>query len=136
MNRWTFAISELTVRHAQALLHRHLRPASLPRALHQSLPAEGRADIRHAAVNAWGIAKILHTFTGNLTSDPHNRRDWILTAVWAYSMDFVAAGLIFMVLSSIYLWLKQPRKLLPGAVCLVLGSLLCGLFCFGLRWWM
>ena len=36
--------------------------------------------------------------------------------------------------SSIYLWLKQPRKLLPGALCLALGSLLCGLFCFGLRW--
>lgn len=96
--------------------------------------AQGRADIRHAAVNAWGIAKILHTFTGNLASDPRNRRDWPLTAVWAYSMDFVAAGLIFMVLSSIYLWLKQPRKLLPGALCLALGSLLCGLFCFGLRW--
>jgi uncharacterized protein len=96
--------------------------------------AQGRADIRHATVNAWGIAKILHTFTGNLASDPRNRRDWTLTAVWAYSMDFVAAGLIFMVLSSIYLWLKQPRKLLPGALSLALGSLLCGLFCFGLRW--
>jgi len=96
--------------------------------------AHGHADIRHATVNAWGIAKILHTFTGNIANDPRNRRDWRLTAVWAYSMDFVAAGLIFMVFSSIYLWLKQPRKLLPGAFCLVLGSLLCGLFCFGLRW--
>lgn len=96
--------------------------------------AQGRAEIRHAKVNAWGIAKILHTFTGNSSSDPRNRRDGFLTAVWAYSMDFVAAGLIFMVLSSIYLWLKQPNKLLPGAVCLALGSLLCGLFCFGLRW--
>jgi hypothetical protein len=98
--------------------------------------AHGQADIRHAAVNAWGIAKILHTFTGNLASDPRNRRDWALTAVWAYSMDFVAAGLIFMVLSSLYLWLKQPQKLLPGAISLALGSLLCGLFCVGLRWWM
>lgn len=94
----------------------------------------GRAEIRHADVNAWGIAKILHTFTGNLANDPRNRRDWALTAVWAYSMDFVAAGLIFMVLSSIYLWLKQPRKRLTGAVCLALGCLVCGLFCLGLRW--
>ena len=95
---------------------------------------QGRADIRHATVNAWGIAKVLHTFTGNLANDPRNRRDWALTAIWAYSMDFVAAGLIFMVLSSIYLWLKQPRKLLPGALCLALGSILCGFFCYGLRW--
>jgi hypothetical protein len=96
--------------------------------------AQGRADIRHASVNAWGIAKILHTFTGNISSDPRNRRDWTLTAVWAYSMDFVAAGLIFMVFSSLWLWLKQPGKLVPGACCLALGSILCGLFCFGLRW--
>ncbi|HUS34215.1 MAG TPA: hypothetical protein VM680_02570 [Verrucomicrobiae bacterium] len=96
--------------------------------------AQGRADIRHASVNAWGIAKILHTFTGNYASDPRNRRDWALTAVWAYSMDFVAAGLIFMVFSSIYLWLKQPQKLLAGGLCLALGTFGCILFCFGLRW--
>jgi hypothetical protein len=96
--------------------------------------AKGHADIRHASVNPWGIAKILHTFTGNYPADPRNRRDWSLTALWAYSMDFVAAGLIFMVLSSIYLWLNQPAKRLPGALCLALGSLLCALFCFGLRW--
>jgi hypothetical protein len=96
--------------------------------------AQGRADIRHASVNAWGIAKILHTFTGNISSDSRNRRDWTLTAVWAYSMDFVAAGLIFMVFSSLWLWLKQPGKFVPGACCLALGSILCGLFCFGLRW--
>jgi hypothetical protein len=96
--------------------------------------AHGHADIRHATVNAWGIAKILHTFTGSPSTDPRNRRDWILTAIWAYSMDFVAAGLIFMVMSSLYLWLKQPAKLLPGALCLASGSLICGLFCFGLRW--
>ncbi len=93
-----------------------------------------QAHVRHATVNTWGIAKILHTFTGNIANDPRNRRDGYLTAIWAYSMDFVAAGLIFMVLSSIYLWLKQPNKLLPGALCLAAGSLLCGLFVFGLRW--
>jgi hypothetical protein len=96
--------------------------------------AHGHADIRHATVNPWGIAKILHTFTGNAATDPRNRRDSSLAAIWAYSMDFVAAGLIFMVLSSIYLWLKQPAKLIPGAICLALGSILCALFCFGLRW--
>jgi len=95
---------------------------------------KGSADIRHATVNPWGIAKILHTFTGNYATDPRNRRDSSLAAIWAYSMDFVAAGLIFMVLSSIYLWLKQPAKLVPGAICLALGTLLCALFCLGLRW--
>jgi hypothetical protein len=54
--------------------------------------------------------------------------------MWAFSMDAVAAGLIFMVLSSLYMWLKLPRKRLLGAVVLALGSLICGLFCLGLRW--
>ncbi len=49
-------------------------------------------------------------------------------------MDAVAAGLIFMVLSSLYMWLQLPQKRLPGAIALGLGSLICGLFCFGLRW--
>jgi hypothetical protein len=96
--------------------------------------AHGEADIRHATVNAWGIAKVLHTFTGNIANDPRNRRDWALTAIWAWSMDFVAAGLIFMVFSSLYLWLKQPRKRLLGGLCLGLGFLVCAMFCFGLRW--
>ena len=32
------------------------------------------------------------------------------------------------------MWLQLPKKRLPGAVALGLGSLVCGLFCVGLRW--
>lgn len=77
---------------------------------------------------------MLHTFTGVQMDDPRNSRDWAPTSVWAYSMDAVAAGFIFMVLSSLYMWFELPGKRLPGAVALGLGSLLCGLFCVGLRW--
>jgi len=49
-------------------------------------------------------------------------------------MDAVAAGLIFLVLSSLYMWLEFPQKRLPGAIFLGLGSLICGLFFVGLRW--
>ena len=61
-------------------------------------------------------------------------RDWTLTTVWAYSMDAIAAGLIFMVLSSLYMWWELPQKRLYGVVALGLGSVVCGLFCLGLRW--
>jgi len=54
--------------------------------------------------------------------------------VWAFSMDAVAAGMIFMVLSSLYMWWELPQKRLLGAVVLGIGSLGCGLFCIGLRW--
>ncbi|HEV8542470.1 MAG TPA: hypothetical protein VGR78_08760 [Verrucomicrobiae bacterium] len=49
-------------------------------------------------------------------------------------MDVVAAGLIFMVLSSLYMWFELPPKRLPGAIALAFGSFCCGLFCIGLRW--
>ena len=96
--------------------------------------AAGRATVRRADVNLWGIMKTLHAFTGNVADDPRNSRDWALTYLWAYSMDAVAAGLIYMVLSSIYMWLRLPEKRLPGAIALLLGCVSCGLFCLGLRW--
>jgi hypothetical protein len=93
-----------------------------------------RATIRQADVNLWGIMKTLHSFTGNIADDSRNHRDWILTYVWAYAMDAVATGLIFMVLSSIYMWLKFPDKRRLGIIVLTLGCVSCGLFCIGLRW--
>jgi hypothetical protein len=96
--------------------------------------ARRRVAVQQSDVNLWGVLRALPTFTGVQMDDPRNRRDWALTSLWAYSMDAVAAGLTFMVLSSIYMWFKLPQKRLPGAVVLGLGLLSCGLFCVGLRW--
>ena len=96
--------------------------------------ALNRVTLRHSEVNLWGVMKVLHVFSGVQLDDIRQSRDWALTTVWAYSMDAVAAGLIFMVLSRLYMWWELPQKRLWGAVALALGSLICGLFCFGLRW--
>jgi hypothetical protein len=95
---------------------------------------KGNATVRQANVNLWGIMKVLHVFEGNVTDGLPNHRDWALTYLWAYSMDAVAAGLIFMVLSSVYMWLQLPQKRWTGGIVLALGCLSCGLFCLGLRW--
>ena len=95
---------------------------------------QGSATVRQADVNLWGVMKVLHVFDGNVADDPRNGRDWALTTLWAYSMDAVAAGLIFMILSSVYMWLQLPAKRRLGAIVLGLGTLSCGLFCLGLRW--
>lgn len=92
-----------------------------------------RVSLRHSEVNAWGVMKALHVFSGVQLDDPRQSRDWTLTTVWVYSMDAAAAGVILMVLSSLYMWWELPLKRRPGAVMLGLGSLLCALFCFGLR---
>jgi hypothetical protein len=96
--------------------------------------ARKRVTVRQANVNLWGVVKVLHTFTGFPTDDTPKRRNWVLTSIWAYSMDAVAAGLVFMVLSSLYMWFKLPQKRLPGAVVIGFGLLNCGLFCIALRW--
>ena len=96
--------------------------------------AQKRVAVRQSDVNLWGVIRVLHTFTGIQVDGAPTRRDWALTTVWAFSMDAVAAGLIFMVLSSLYMWFELPQKRLLGAVILGLGSLSCGLFCIGLRW--
>jgi hypothetical protein len=93
-----------------------------------------RVHVRQADVNLWGVIKVLHAFTGIQIDDPRQSRDWALTTMWALSMDAVAAGLIFMVLSSLYMWFKLPQKRFSGLVVLGLGTIVCGLFCFGLRW--
>ena len=96
--------------------------------------ARKRVAVQRSDVNLWGVIRALHTFTGVQMDDPRNRRDWVLTSVWAYSMDAIAIGLIFMVLSSLLMWFKLPQKRTSGAVILVLGTLLCAWFCAGLRW--
>jgi hypothetical protein len=96
--------------------------------------AQAKVTVRDAEVNVWGVMKVLHTFSGVQMDDPRNRRDWALTSMWALSMDVVAAGLIFMVLSSLYMWFRLPEKRVGGVVALGLGAIACGLFCFGLRW--
>jgi len=77
---------------------------------------------------------VLHTFTGVRANDPKNRRDWILTTIWALSMDALAVGLILMVLSSLYMWYRLRSKRAVGFIVLLLGVLTCGFFVFGLQW--
>ena len=66
--------------------------------------------------------------------DSRNQRDWLFTKLWAWSMDAVAIGLIFMVLSSFYMWYQLPSKRLLGSIALFLGFASCILFCVGLKW--
>jgi hypothetical protein len=95
---------------------------------------QGRVKVMLTEFNGWGVLRTLHTFVGVNPDDPRNQRDWVLTSVWALSMDAVAAGVVFLVLSSFYMWwgLKEKRK--PGLVALALGIAVCWLFVFGLRW--
>ncbi len=92
--------------------------------------------LQRTEVNAWGVMHVLHTFTGMSAASPRNQRDWILTTVWAISMDAVAAGLIFMVFSSYIMWYRLKAKRVGGTIALALGFVICGAFVAGLGWLM
>lgn len=95
---------------------------------------QNRATVQRIDLNAWGVMRILHTFTGVRMADPANQRDWSMTTLWAFCMDALALDQILMVLSGIYMWWDQKRKRWLGLIALGAGALSCGLFVIGLRW--
>ena len=96
--------------------------------------ASGHAVVHRSRLNVWGVMNQLHTFTGAPAGDTRNERDWLLTTVWALSMDAVALGLIWMVISSYVMWYRLPTKRRVGIVALMLGFATCAAFVAGLRW--
>jgi len=96
--------------------------------------AQRRASVLQTDINAWGVMNVLHTFSGTRANNPNAKRDWVLTTVWVFAMDVLAAGLLLMVLSSYYMWyrLKQKRRL--GLIALTAGAISCGFFAAGLAW--
>jgi hypothetical protein len=115
---WLFALSGLLLNHPSWTFHEHWKN-------------------RHETNYEWPIIAPGPDALGDLAQARDIMRQLGISGdiLWtAYSMDVVAAGLIFMVLSSVYMWLQLPRKRRSGAIVLALGCLSCGLFCFGLRW--
>lgn len=51
---------------------------------------------------------------------------------WAVAVDAVAAGILFWVLSGVYLWWRQPRVRVFGGVCFVGGLLIFGVLAWRL----
>lgn len=95
---------------------------------------QNQTSVLQIDLNAWGVSRLLHTFTGIRASNPANGRDWIMTSIWAYCMDAVALGSILVVLSSLYMWWRQTEKRRLGLIALTLGLACCGYFVFVLRW--
>ena len=94
---------------------------------------QGSVKVERTELNAWGIMRILHTFTGSRINDTKNQRDWVLTTIWALSMDAVALGMVMMVLGGVYMWFGLKGKRILGLAALVLGIVTCGWLLFGLR---
>jgi hypothetical protein len=76
--------------------------------------------------------QVFHTFSGSRFNQPSSRRDWIVTSIWVWGMDALAAGLMVMVVGSYYMWWRLKKKRGLGLVVLATGFTCCGAFVAGL----
>ncbi|MEO8075207.1 MAG: PepSY-associated TM helix domain-containing protein [Acidobacteriota bacterium] len=94
--------------------------------------AQNRASVQHFDNSGLASFRIFHTFSGSRFNSPSTQRDWILTTLWVFSMDALAAALIVMVLGSYYMWYRLKAKRRLGLAVLAAGVLGCGGFLAGL----
>ncbi len=93
----------------------------------------GRASIQRIDVDGWGVLHMLHTFNGVDVNNPDRKRDWFATTLWVVAMDAICVGLIVMVLSGLYMWIRAYQKRWIGWVLLGAGTSCCAFFIFGLK---
>jgi hypothetical protein len=115
---------------AASMAFRVTRPG---RSWNVTMEPAGHVAVEQTDINGWGLIRVLHTFTGVRTGDTRNDRDWMLTTIWALSMDAVALGMCLMVVSGVYLWIGLPGKRKLGLASLLAGVAASGLFVLGLR---
>ena len=75
--------------------------------------------------------QIFHTFSGSRFTQPESRPDWIMTRIWVFAMDALAAGLIVMVLGSYYMWWRLKKRKALGVAMLFLGVATSAVFVAG-----
>ncbi|MEN3338124.1 MAG: putative PepSY TM-like [Acidobacteriota bacterium] len=93
---------------------------------------QSRASVQHFENSRLAAVRIFHTFSGSRFNTSGSRRDWMLTSVWVFSMDALAAALIVMVLGSYYMWYRLKAKRRLGVIVLTGGVVSCGVFLTGL----
>jgi len=101
--------------------------------------AQVRVDVnaKHAYIKAFENGRlhafqIFHTFSGSRFNQPASQRDWIVTSVWVWAMDALAAGVIVMVFGSYYMWWRLKKRKALGMVALCAGVTSCAVFVAGL----
>ena len=80
------------------------------------------------------MLEILHTFTGvrGIWRESNPKRDWIPTIIWSFGMDVLSIGLIFLVVSSLYMGFQLKEKRRWILITFGLGVLVCSFFIWGL----
>ena len=97
--------------------------------------ATGHTRVLEITLSTLDTFKTMHTHNGlKMTfNEPAPLRDWGMTSVWTFFMDALSIGLIFMVLSSMYMWYQLRTGRILGLAITVAGFLSAAFFLWGLR---
>jgi hypothetical protein len=71
--------------------------------------------------NWWGKIRTLHSFNGVNKNNRELRPNWIITRLWQFSMNAIAAGLIIICITSWITWFKSKKSLVTGSILLITG---------------
>lgn len=83
--------------------------------------------------NLAGTIRTLHTFNGMNRNNETQRPYWVITKIWRYSMDGIAAGLMLLSLSSWLMWFKVRKKFAYSLPVFIAGLGIAAYFIFMLR---
>lgn len=86
---------------------------------------DNRASVQQFTNSHLARFRILHTFSGSRYNQPASTRDWILTKVWVFAMDALAAAIVVMVLGSWYMWWRLKQQHALGVLILLAGAVTC-----------
>ncbi len=92
------------------------------------------AAVRFNAAEPLAVLESLHVFSGvrPIFRESVPVRDWLATQVWSFSMDALSVGLIFLVISSYYMWYLIKDKRALGLLAVILGVASCSYFIWGM----
>lgn len=93
---------------------------------------QNRATVQHFTNGHLSRFRTLHTFSGSRYNQPSSERDWVVTSIWVFAMDALAAALMVMVSGSYYMWWRLKKRHGLGVAVLLLGFLACGWFVSGI----
>lgn len=95
----------------------------------------GRTRVRETTIDSVMTLENMHTHNGMriVFNEPAPVRDWGMTQIWTFFMDALCIGLVFMVLSSMYMWYQLRQGRILGLVVVVAGFLSVAFFLWGLR---
>src|SRR2546430_9599397 len=83
--------------------------------------------------NIWGILRTLHTSNAVDKNNPSSPSNWWLSAVWRFTMDAIAVGLILLCVSSYIMWYRLQKGRVLGFVLFGAGILGAVYFVFLLK---